>query len=340
MSNSVLNVELERRSAAPSAVGSTVLLGHDARIQQVLEVVRRVADAEATVLIRGETGTGKELIARLLHAQSRRARAPLVAVNCGALPESLLEAELFGAARGAYTGAIAARVGKFEAASDGTIFLDEVASMSSAMQVALLRVLQSGEFTPVGATQSRVSTARVVAAVNSDLKELVAAGQFRADLYYRLNVIQLDLPPLRERTGDLPLLAEHFLAMYRMRYRKPHLSFSPELLDALCRHDYPGNVRELENLVHRAVVLAEGDVLSVRDLPRDFAPDRRNAERSRPAAFHSAKAYLVEGFERDFLVAALGRAQGVITEAARQIGLSERVFHVKLRKYGIQAAPN
>jgi DNA-binding NtrC family response regulator len=332
-------MEGEHRSANPSAIGSVVLLGHDPRIQQVLEVVRRVADADATVLIRGETGTGKELVARLLHLQSRRAHEPMVAVNCGALTESLLEAELFGAARGAYTGAVTARVGKFEAASRGTIFLDEVTSMSSAMQVALLRVLQSGEFTPVGVSHARISSARVVAAVNADLKGLVAAGQFRADLFYRLNVIQLELPPLRERAGDVPLLAEHLLAMYRMRYRKPRLSLSPEMLEALCRHDYPGNVRELENVIHRAVVLADGDVLTTRDLPRDFAPsDRSTPTRPGPAPFHSAKAFLVERFERDFLVAALGRAQGVITEAARQIGLSERVFHVKLRKYGIQAA--
>lgn len=331
-------MECQQRSAGPSALAPVVILGHDPRIQQVLEVVRRVADADATVLIRGETGTGKELIARLLHAQSRRGREPLVAVNCGALPESLLEAELFGAVRGAYTGAVTARIGKFEAASRGTIFLDEVASMSSAMQVALLRVLQSGEFTPVGMSHSRTSSARVVAAVNTDLKDLVAAGQFRADLFYRLNVIQLDLPPLRERTGDLPLLAEHFLAMYRVRYGKPRLSFSPEILEALRGHDFPGNVRELENLIHRAVVLAEGEMLTARDLPRDFtpSPDRGVVARSGPAAFHSTKAFLVERFERDFLVAALGRAQGVITEAARQIGLSERVFHVKLRKYGIQ----
>jgi DNA-binding NtrC family response regulator len=317
-------------------VGSVVLLGCDPRIREVLEVVRRVADTDATVLIRGETGTGKELVARLLHERSRRANAPLVAVNCGAMPESLLEAELFGATRGAYTGALTARIGKFEAAGSGTIFLDEVATMTSAMQVALLRVLQSGEFTPVGTSQPRLSAARVVAAANTDLKALVAQGQFRADLYYRLNVIQLDLPPLRERSGDVPLLAEHFLATYRTRYGKVGLTMSPELVAELCSHDFPGNVRELENLIHRAVVLAERDTLTVDDLPRDFA-HRASTTRSVPDAFHAAKAFLVERFERDFLQAALERAHGVITEAARQVGLSERVFHVKLRKYGIHA---
>jgi DNA-binding NtrC family response regulator len=313
------------------------LLGNDPRIARILELVRRVADSEATVLITGETGTGKELVARLLHASSCRAREPFLAVNCGSLTESLLEAELFGVMRGAFTGAVASRVGKFEAAARGTIFLDEAATMGHGMQVALLRVLQSGEFTPVGGTSSRTSCARVVAAVNVNLQALVTAGSFRSDLYYRLNVIQLELPPLRERRSDIPDLAAHFLDRYAARYGKVGLQLSDSVRIALMQHDYPGNVRELENAIHRAVVLAEGAALAIGDLPLDFharSPDDDAAACA--TAFHAAKAALVARFERDYLSAALLRSRGVIVDAARDVGLSERVFHVKLRKYGIR----
>lgn len=322
-----------------SAPLSPTLLGRDPRIARALELVRRVADTEATVLIRGETGTGKEVIARLLHQRSARAREPFVAVNCGALPESLLEVELFGATRGAYTGATVARAGKFEAAGRGTILLDEAATMGHAMQVALLRVLQSGEFTPIGSSVPRISRARVVAAVNVSLHDLVAAGSFRADLYYRLNVIQLELPPLRERRDDILELASHFLARYAVQYGKVGLRLTEPVRIALMQHDYPGNVRELENAIHRAVVLAEDATLSTRDLPADFhALPRDDDAAGRGTAFHLAKAALVARFERDYLSAALMRARGVIVDAARDVGLSERVFHVKLRKYGMRQA--
>jgi DNA-binding NtrC family response regulator len=323
-----------------TAPTSVQLMGSDPRIAHVHEIVRRVADAEATVLIRGETGTGKEVVARLLHTSSIRAREPFIAVNCGALPDSLLEAELFGATKGAFTGAVTARVGKFEAAQRGTIFLDEVASMGQSMQVALLRVLQSGEFTPVGTAIPRLSRARVVAAVNTDLQTLVASGSFRADLYYRLNVIQLELPPLRERSADVMPLAEHFLERFSVRYGKVGLRLSDTARRCLAAHSYPGNVRELENAIHRAVVMAVGPTLSAHDLPSDFGASLScgAATPGRTTAFHHAKAVLVAHFEREFLTAALLRTQGVVVDAARQVGLSERVFHVKLRKYGIRAA--
>lgn len=322
-----------------NAHSSVQLMGSDPRIAHVLEIVRRVADAEATVLIRGETGTGKEVVARLLHAQSIRLHEPFIAVNCGALPDTLLEVELFGATKGAFTGAVTARTGKFEAAQRGTIFLDEVASMGQSMQVALLRVLQSGEFTPVGTATPRVSRARVVAAVNTDLQTLVASGAFRADLFYRLNVIQLELPPLREHRADVIPLAEHFLERYSARYGKVGLTLSESMRRCLVAHTYPGNVRELENAIHRAVVLATSASLSVCDLPPDFGDAQHSAAvRGRATAFHQAKAVLVAHFEREFLTAALQRTHGVVVAAARQVGLSERVFHVKLRKYGIRAA--
>ena len=320
-----------------NAQHSVQLMGTDPRIAHVHEIVRRVADAEATVLISGETGTGKEVVARLLHTQSGRAREPFIAVNCGALPDSLLEVELFGATKGAFTGAVTARIGKFEAAQRGTIFLDEVASMGQAMQVALLRVLQSGEFTPVGTAAPRTSRARVVAAVNTDLQTLVASGTFRADLFYRLNVIQLELPPLRERLDDVMLLAGHFLERYSARYGKTGLRFSAAALRCLAGHTYPGNVRELENAIHCAVVLATTSTLSVHDLPSNFSSAVPAAvTAARGTAFHHAKAVLVAHFEREFLTAALKNTQGVVVDAARQVGLSERVFHVKLRKYGIR----
>ncbi len=313
------------------------LLGNDARVLAVAEIVRRVADAEATVLIHGETGTGKEVVARMLHVTSCRSREPFVAVNCGALPESLLESELFGATKGAYTGALTSRTGKFEAAQRGTIFLDEVASMSQPMQVALLRVLQSGEFTPIGTSTPRVSQARVVAAVNTDLSGLVAEGTFRADLYYRLNVIQIDLPPLRERRDDVLVLADHFLATFAAKYGKRGLTLSDGARACLRHHQYPGNVRELENAIHRAVVLTEGLVVGVHDLPPQFVPVRDDAgDRWRAKAFHHAKAVHVARFEREFLSAALEQTRGVVVDAARRVGLSERVFHIKLRKYGMR----
>lgn len=310
------------------------MLGDDPRLLRLLELVRRVADTDATVLINGETGTGKEVVARLLHGESRRRREPFLAVNCGAIPESLQEAEMFGATRGAFTGAAASRAGVFEAATRGTVFLDEVASMGHALQVALLRVLQSGEFTPIGSTQSRVSGARIIAAANVNLQALVASGQFRSDLYYRLNVIQLDLPPLRERRGDIAKLVAHFAQTFCARYGKPPLTFAPALLHRLCAHDYPGNVRELQNLVHRLVLLAGSSSLTLSDLPYDF--QTTSPAPVQPARlFRQAKACVVEGFERAFLSAALARSGGVIADAARDTGLSERVFHVKVRKYAL-----
>jgi transcriptional regulator with GAF, ATPase, and Fis domain len=315
-------------------------VGQTPAVKAVLHLIARVAPTRATVLIAGETGTGKELAARLLHQQSDRADKPFLAVNCGAIAESLAESELFGHVKGAFTGADARRPGKFEAAHRGTLFFDEVTSMGGRVQAALLRVLQSGEYIPVGRETPAICDVRVVAAANRDLRELVAAATFRADLYYRLNIIRIELPPLRERRADLPILIDHLLRTIAGVYRRGELRLDATSARQLLAYDFPGNVRELETILHRAILLSDGPVLSVEGLlepaaqatipppPSDVAPAA--------GTFHAAKATIVERFEREYLVSALHRANGVVTEAARMSGLSERNFHLKLRKYGLR----
>jgi DNA-binding NtrC family response regulator len=312
-----------------------LFVGQDPAVRAALDLVRRIAPTRATVLITGETGTGKDLIARLLHARSDRADRPLLAVNCGAIADTLVESELFGHARGAFTGANAQRAGKFAAAHGGTLFFDEVTSMSPRTQSALLRVLQSGEYCPIGSEQTVVCDVRVIAAVNQELRDLVAAGTFRADLFYRLNIVRIHLPPLRERRADLPMLIDHYLRLFAQRYGRGTVQLDPSSRRQLLAYDYPGNVRELETIIHRATLLGEGPVVSVEGL-LEPAPAMVPAGRSEElGSFHRDKARVVEKFERDYLLAAMRRSRGVITEAARAAGLSERNFHLKLRKYGL-----
>lgn len=312
-------------------------LGEAPAIEAALNLVARVAPTRATVLVTGETGTGKEMIAHRIHALSDRAGQPFLTVSCGAVADSLLESELFGHTRGAFTGAETRRPGRFEAANRGTIFFDEVTSMSGRMQAALLRVLQSGEYCPVGREESAVCDVRVVAAAHDNLQELVATGAFRADLFYRLNIVRIHLPPLRERRSDLPLLIDHCLRKFGGLYGRGELGFDAASLRQLLAHDYPGNVRELETIVHRAILLGDGRLLSVEGLLEPVTPPARRSPAGRElGSFHRAKASVVEEFERDYLVLALRRSRGVVTEAARIAGLSERNFHLKLRKYGLQ----
>ena len=312
-------------------------VGDDPRVRSALRLIDRVAPTPATILIVGETGTGKELVARLIHARSPRASQPFLAVNCGAIADTLVESELFGHMRGAFTGAVARRPGKFEAADRGTIFLDEVTSTSSGMQAALLRVLQSGEYCPVGATTPMRCDVRIVAAAGPDLTSLVGVGAFRADLFYRLNIIRIDLPPLRERRDDLPMLVDHILRSHPFCQGRRLDAASMDLLRA---HDFPGNVRELESILQRAALMSDGPTISVRGLLDPVGvPNVTSRDRPRvpdeDGDFHSAKARVIERFERAFLTSALSKSNGVITEAARSSGLSERNFHVKLRKYGL-----
>ena len=305
------------------------IVGDSGRMMELLSLVRRVAPSEATVLIRGESGTGKELIAKAIHYASPRAAAPLVKVNCAALPETLLESELFGHEKGAFTGAAARRKGRFEAADGGTLFLDEIGDLPLPLQAKLLRVLQEKEFERVGSSVPLRVDVRILAATHRDLEALVKAGRFRDDLYYRLNVVTVVLPPLRERRQDLPLLMDHFLKFFAGKDRKMVRGFTPEARDALLRYDYPGNVRELENIVERAVVLTRDEVIGRADLPllvRETG-EEESAQKSLPAA--------VEGVERRMIADALARADGVQTRAAELLGVSERALRYKLKKYGL-----
>jgi DNA-binding NtrC family response regulator len=305
------------------------IIGDSGRMQEVLSLVRRVAPSDATVLIRGESGTGKELIARALHYASPRAAGPLVKVNCAALAESLLEAELFGHEKGAFTGAVASRKGRFELADGGSIFLDEIGDLPPHLQVKLLRVLQEREFERVGSSRPIKVDVRLLAATHRDLEALVREGRFREDLYYRINVVTIVLPPLRERREDLPPLIEHFLRAFAGKNGKSVRGLTREARDALLRYDYPGNIRELENLIERAVVLTRDDVIGVEDLPLTLET---------PASGPGNEAGLVaavEGLERRMIREALAKADGTQTRAAELLGISERVLRYKLKKYGL-----
>ena len=305
------------------------IIGDSGRMQEVLSLVRRVAPSDATVLIRGESGTGKELIARALHYASPRAAGPLVKVNCAALAESLLEAELFGHEKGAFTGAVASRKGRFELADGGSIFLDEIGDLPPHLQVKLLRVLQEREFERVGSSRPIKVDVRLLAATHRNLEALVREGRFREDLYYRINVVTIVLPPLRERREDLPPLIEHFLRAFAGKNGKTVRGLTREAREALLRYDYPGNIRELENLMERAVVLTRDDVIGVEDLPLTL-------ETPAPGSGEGAGLIAaVEGLERRMIREALGKADGTQTRAAELLGISERVLRYKLKKYGL-----
>jgi DNA-binding NtrC family response regulator len=307
------------------------IIGESGQMQEVLSLVKRVASSDATVLIRGESGTGKELIARAIHHASPRAGGPLVKVNCAALPEGLLESELFGHEKGAFTGAISARKGRFELADGGSLFLDEIGDLPLHLQVKLLRVLQEREFERVGSSRAVAVDVRVLAATHRNLEVLVRDGRFRDDLYYRINVVTIALPPLRERREDLSLLVDHFLRTLAAKNGKTIRGLTREARDALLRYDYPGNVRELENLIERAVVLTRGDVIALADLPLTLQDPSSELEPKTEAGLLAA----VEGLERRMIQQALRLADGVQTQAAEQLGVSERVLRYKLRKYGL-----
>jgi DNA-binding NtrC family response regulator len=306
------------------------IIGESGQMVEVISLVQRVAASEATVLIRGESGTGKELIAKAIHYTSPRAARPLVRVNCAALPENLLESELFGHEKGSFTGAISTRKGRFELADTGTLFLDEIGDLPLHLQAKLLRVLQEREFERVGSSQPIKVNVRILSATHRDLESLMRAGQFRDDLYYRLNVVTILVPPLRERRQDLPPLMDHFLKLFAAKNGKSLRGFSRAARDALLRYDYPGNVRELENLLERAVVLCRGDVIDRGDLPLILDD---------PDALSEAQTQLtaaVEGLERRMIREALKRANGVQTRAAELLGVTERALRYKLKKYGLQ----
>jgi len=306
------------------------------KMEEVMGLVARVAPSQATVLIRGESGTGKELIANAIHYASPRSNKPLVKVSCSAIPETLLESELFGHEKGAFTGATQRRIGRFEEADGGTIFLDEIGDLSPGIQVKLLRILQAKEFQRLGSNLSLKTDVRVITATHRNLEEAIQKEQFREDLYYRMNVISILLPPLRERKEDIPLLIDFFLKKFSNENQKSISDISKEARALLLRYSYPGNVRELENLIERAVVLCRGDVITLRDLPFHLQDEKSERLYEFPKKEKSLPESLEE-IEKDLIVKALHQNQGVQTKAAESLGISERVLRYKLKKYSIRS---
>ncbi len=316
------------------------IIGESPAMKEVFRLVDRVARSDSTVILYGESGTGKELVARAIHAGSPRSGGPFVRVNCGALAEGLLDSELFGHERGAFTGAEKRRRGRFELADTGTLFLDEISTISPATQVRLLRVLQERELERVGGEETLSVDVRIIVATNTPQDELVSDGGLRQDLFYRLHVVPITLPPLRERTGDTPLLVEHFVEKLRERTCSMVSSFSAEAIEVLSEYHWPGNVRELENVVERALVMAEHEVLQAADIPAlgtsGPAQSASLPDASLPGGGMDLNV-LMEGMEEKLIREALERARGVKAEAARLLGLKSSAFYYKLEKYGIDA---
>ena len=321
------NATLSRSLAATEA--QTGMVGRSESMRALWEMVRTIAPTDATVLITGESGTGKELVAKAVHAASRRARGPFVAVNCAALTESLLASELFGHEKGAFTGADKKHEGHFLKADGGTIFLDEIGEMPLSMQVKLLRVIQEREVLSVGGNKAVPVDVRIIAATNRDLAKEVAAGTFRQDLYYRLNVVTLALPPLRERADDIPLLAQHFMARFADKNNKNIKGFTPGAMDRLVRYAWPGNVRELENVIERASILLLGEHISERELPERFAASQGDALTDAL----TTDCPTLEDVERAVILKTLKRFGGNKTEAAKALGITRKTLHAKLSKY-------
>jgi two-component system response regulator PilR (NtrC family) len=340
-----INAAVERRKLAEENVelhrlldqqfGFENIIGKSEGMNKVFEIIRRVGPMDSTVVISGDSGTGKELIARALHHHAGGRKGPFVSVNCGALVETLLESELFGHRRGSFTGADSDRRGLFETATGGTLFLDEITETSSNLQVKLLRAIQEREVVPVGGTTPVNVDVRIIAATNRDLSQEVQAGRFREDLFYRLNVIHIQIPPLRDRAEDIPLLVEHFLKQLGQRQGRTFTSVAPQAMKHLMEYSYPGNVRELENILERAVALGEGDSLIV-----DLLPE--NVIRA-PAGGSSAADVLSEGqdldslledYERKLIETALHKTGGNRTKAAEILGVSFRSLRYRLKKYG------
>lgn len=305
------------------------LVTRSASMRQISELAPLVAASSSTVLINGETGTGKELLARAIHGMSKRAAKPFVAINCGALPDTLLESELFGYRKGAFTGATQDRPGLFARAAGGTLFLDEIGDISPALQIRLLRVLQEHTYEPLGGTRAVSTDARVVAATHRDLAELVKNGRFREDLYYRINVIRLELPPLRRRKEDIPLLVEHFIERFNRLQQKNIAGIAPAALELLFAHDWPGNVRELENVIERAFVICTDDRIAPENLPEELTG---RAGKNRSGGIGAA----VNQAERQSILAALQNCNGNCQAAARMLGVHKTTLYRKMKSLGLK----
>ncbi len=326
--NKLLKEQLQERYRFES------IISQSAEMEQVLNTVGRVAKSKATILIRGESGTGKELIARAVHYSSDRKNKPLITVNCAALSENLLESELFGHEKGSFTGAIAQRIGRFEQADGGTIFIDEVGDISPQTQVKLLRALQFGEFQRVGGTETIQTNVRVIAATNRDLEELIERRLFREDLFYRINVITIHLPPLRKRKTDIPVLVRHFIDKYAKENNKKISGISKEAQDSLMRYHFPGNIRELENIIERAVVMARDEMITSADLPFSVG-DEKEKRILNPIDFSDSYVDKVAAFEKEMITHALELKHGNQSQAAKLMGLSERHLRSRMQKLEI-----
>ena len=331
------NLKLKGALQARYQVGN--LVGTSSRMRQVFEMITRVAPSNATILIRGESGTGKELVANAIHYNSKRAEKPFIKVNLAALPETLVESELFGHEKGAFTGALSRKSGRFELAQGGTIFLDEVGDLSPTVQLKLLRVIQEREFTRLGGTATLKADVRLVTATHRDLEKLVTDGIFREDLYYRLNVFPIYLPPLRERKADIPLLAEHFLTRHAAEQAKQTRRLSQAALDLLMQYHWPGNVRELENVIERALLVCDGDTILSAHLPPSLQPpscayppsgDHNGAHPNRMSL-----AAQIENLERELIVEALTASRGNQSRAAEYLDTSLRILGYKIKRYGL-----
>jgi DNA-binding NtrC family response regulator len=306
------------------------LVGRNARMQEIYELVKRIGDNNATVLLNGESGTGKEVLARAIHQQSNRSQRPFVAVNCAAIPAELLESELFGHEKGAFTGAIATKVGKFELATGGTLFLDEIGHMRLDLQAKILRALQEREIERVGGTRTIKIDVRILAATNRDLRKAIEEGTFREDLYYRLNVVPITLPDLKDRQEDIPLLANHFVQKFAPESNPAIREISKEAMAILMSHTWPGNVRELENVIERAVTLGHGPAIEPRDLPPHLAGGTSPLERA------LAKEATLEDLEKDYIAMILRRTKGHQIRAASILGIDRRTLYRKIRRFGLK----
>ncbi len=301
------------------------IIGESMEMQRVYEMIDQVAEADSNVLIRGESGTGKELIARAIHTQSHRRYFPIVAVNCGSIPETLLESELFGHEKGAFTGAQYRRKGKLELADEGSLFLDEIGDISPKMQVDLLRVIESRTFTRLGGNEEIHSDFRLICATHKNLEEMVEEGNFRKDLYYRINVFSIFIPPLRERKSDIIPLAEHFIRKYAQSMAKPERTLSPEAREMLLQHDWPGNVRELENAIERAMVVGKEEVIEPEDFPMQVKRDGKEPEEMS-----------LEAMEKEHIQRVLNEMDGNVTQSAKVLGIDRVTLYNKMKKYGIR----
>lgn len=332
--NKRLRRQLRREKEYQSIVGCSSAL------MEILDLVDQVAPTDVSVLIQGETGTGKELIARAIHQRSLRSRGPFVTMNCGALPSELFESELFGYEKGAFTGAHNQKKGRYEMANEGTLFLDEVAEMALSSQVDFLRLLEEGRFHRLGSTQTQSVDVRVIAATNKELLEFCSQGRFREDLYFRLNVVRIDLPSLRERKEDIPLLVEHFLEQFREKYARPHLKVAEEALDVMISYNWPGNIRELKNSLERSVVLCRGDEISPemftfykpveREQPESDIEERMTGNDAYPTD------WTLEDMERHHISNVLRHFSGHRRLTAKSLGISERDLYYKIKKHGLK----